>query len=133
MSDDNGFLPTGLRFSAIREKKDTDILLERIEKLEAQEAHINKLHEMINMEDRITAGDVLKRLTLIEGEIKEINRFHDVTLAQYRINHIKKPHKCPVCDGNGIMWDITNKEGLPWPGSQKIECKSCEGKGIVWG
>jgi hypothetical protein len=45
----------------------------------------------------------------------------------------KKPHKCPACEGKGIVWDITTSEGLPWHTSVKIDCKSCNGKGILWG
>lgn len=160
MSDDKGFLPTGLRFSAIHQKKDGEILFERIIKLEE---HLNKIYEMINMEDRITAGDVLNRLTLleekislheinlnrkwqantelsnrlseIESHLKEVCRFQDITNAQYKVNIHKKPHKCPVCDGNKKrIYLNTDVNGDNFKSQvQENKCHVCEGKGIVWG
>lgn len=43
-------------------------LYRRIDELES---HISKLHDMINLEDRITAHDVLCRLTLLENTHKD--------------------------------------------------------------
>lgn len=45
----------------------------------------------------------------------------------------KQPHKCPVCDGRGIMpsafyevpCKIPSVDGSEW-------CRACEGKGILW-
>ena len=44
-----------------------------------------------------------------------------------------KPHKCPLCHAAGIVFDVTNAEGLPYPNSNKIKCPPCDGSGIVWG
>lgn len=72
---------------------------------------------------------------------KNISRYHELVLGacpidiekNIRVNiKGKAPHKCPVCGGNGLKWDITDNQGLPWPTSQKIDCRSCAGKGIVW-
>jgi hypothetical protein len=41
-------------------------IYERFDKLDC---HINKLHEMINLEDRITASDVLCRLKVLEEKM----------------------------------------------------------------
>lgn len=88
------------------------ILQERIDKSEENlkliESHINKIHDMINMEDRVTAGDVLCRLTLLEN--KNISD--------------KKPHKCPICLGRG---------GFFINGVMDEECYACNGTAIVWG
>lgn len=44
----------------------------------------------------------------------------------------KKPHKCPVCEGQGrIFVSDPSKQGVfvldKWQ-----DCPPCEGKGIVW-
>lgn len=83
-----------------------------------------ELEGYMKMEDRVTASDVLMRLT-------EIERFQDITHLQYKKK--KAPHKCPCCSSVGFVFDITNEHSLPWPNSQKITCTPCEGKGIVWG
>lgn len=38
--------------------------------LEGLNAHISKVHDLVNLEDRITACDVLNRLTLLENQCK---------------------------------------------------------------
>lgn len=51
-------------------------------------------------------------------------------------NYSKKPHTCPLCDGEGI-----NKNKLVLEDIRELSnitmknpvCISCEGKGIVWG
>lgn len=35
----------------------------------------------------------------------------------------RKPHKCPICDGNG-------KKRTEF---EILGCNACEGKGIIWG
>ncbi len=37
----------------------------------------------------------------------------------------KKPYKCPVCAGGGIV-------AIEW-GKGSIRCHACKGEGIVWG
>lgn len=39
------------------------------DKVNQLESHIEKLHDMLNLEDRITASDVLCRLTVLEAEV----------------------------------------------------------------
>jgi hypothetical protein len=44
----------------------------------------------------------------------------------------KKPHRCPLCNGVGKVWDI-KIDGMPHFGSPSRNCHSCIGSGIVWG
>lgn len=115
-------------------------VFERIEKLEA---YIEKLHGLINMEDRITASDVLLRLTKLEelnekcfkaNPIAQIEERFKMIEAEFpkikdafRFVKFKKPHKCPLCEGEGYKrWSSENMAG----GGR---CSTCEGIGIVWG
>lgn len=128
------------------------------EEIKILHAHIDKLHDMINMEDRITASDVLNRLTLLEDEIKfnmspEVKKLLDsmdskiielektvtqlvdkiAEIANFYYKEKKTPFKCPVCEGCG------NSKGQIEPNpnfefSMKYaSCHACEGKGVVWG
>jgi hypothetical protein len=66
--------------------------------------------------------------TNIEGEIKELHRFQDITHEQYQFNiknKDKKPHICPLCEGKGKIEYLGKLE--------IVICHSCEGKGIIWG
>lgn len=68
---------------------------------------------------------LIRRIDLLEKEIKELKRFQDVTYEQYKLNINKKtPHKCLICDGNGFLSHAM---------CTRVDCKSCYGKGIVWG
>lgn len=99
--------------------QDLSIAIKRIDMLES---HINKLHEMINLEDRITASDVLCRLTVLESEnkmrqdtiacvdraydeeceklwnhVKELERFQNITHGQYQKIICNGSHHCATC------------------------------------
>lgn len=52
-------------FDVVNKKQDGNSI--RIEKLET---HIEIVHDLVNLEDRITASDVLCRLTLLENQCK---------------------------------------------------------------
>ena len=46
----------------------------------------------------------------------------------------KKPHKCPVCNGKGLLpcgfYNLSSKGILS---DELIEqCKTCKGEGIIW-
>lgn len=50
----------------------------------------------------------------------------------------KIPHKCPVCDGAGLVSRPPNIPGdqRSWDGSSAgfpYSCKACNGTGVVWG
>lgn len=85
-------------------------------------AHIDKLHEMINMEDRITASDVFCRLTKLESSISNWEQEFYFLKDKLR-NNESKPHPCPICDGRG---------GFFINGTMDEECYACEGRSIVW-
>ena len=45
------------------------------------------------------------------------------------------PHKCPVCDGSGLVSRPPHIAGdvATWSaGTATYPCKSCEGKGVLW-
>lgn len=101
---------------------------------------LDRIEGYLEIEDRVTASDVLCRLTKLEEAYtasfetaKEIifqgAQTHASILkceAKYKelekMN--RKPHKCPVCEGH--CGTIIN-------GVIDEDCRSCEGKGIVWG
>jgi RecJ-like exonuclease len=48
---------------------------------------------------------------------------------------MKKPHKCPVCDGTGqISKPVIIPENEEWEGACQgiYSCSACQGTGIVW-
>lgn len=51
---------------------------------------------------------------------------------------MKKPHKCPVCGGRGLVpWQFYqlyyNQEGTASNNyGATTDCRSCQGTGIVW-
>lgn len=118
------------------------------------ESHMNKLHDMINLEDRITACDVLNRLTLLESKkitneldpkvwvfVNERLDKIEKSILETRIQFIdqlgndKKPYICPVCDGKAK--DKTRLVAEPYDQQIHVlinpDCPSCKGTGIVWG
>lgn len=49
------------------------------------------------------------------------------------------PHKCPVCEGRGIVPDYfyvispdIQHNGFTWNSTGSVTCKSCFGTGIIW-
>ncbi len=106
--------------------------------------HIEKVHDLVNLEDRITSSDVLNRLTSLEtrknyqteenrkvskrlNEISNyIARFEDDIhdLQVFKSAKLNTPHKCPICYGLG---------GTKISGTVDQRCNSCEGKGVIWG
>jgi len=44
------------------------------------------------------------------------------------------PHKCPICNGNGIIdAGFYNQTSGYWTSTEGIEaCRACNGTGIVW-
>jgi len=58
---------------------------------------------------------VSERMDVLEGLLSALSHLRHID---------KKPHKCPVCEGQG---------GFYISGTMDSECHACEGKGIVWG
>ena len=46
----------------------------------------------------------------------------------------KKPYKCPVCNGRGVVPAAYYRTGgyLTYYLSSMVTCRTCNGKGIVW-
>jgi hypothetical protein len=55
----------------------------------------------------------------IDGRLNEVEEILN-RITQNDITLGRKPHKCPVCFGNGDTEDYNH-------------CFPCDGKGIVWG
>lgn len=80
------------------------------------------------------------KIRQIDENRKISARVEDIEAAIYKIEHSQKdhdhkiPHKCPVCEGRGIVatgLKIEEVYGTDLKTSK--DCKSCEGKGILWG
>ncbi len=96
-------------------RKDIDRCFERIEELERwKKVAIDKNIQDINK---------IKELEVrIEGCIERTR----IQFMTTRVN--KTPHKCPVCEGKGLvflMYSITD--------THQALCQPCEGKGVIWG
>lgn len=77
----------------------------------------------VNMMKRIEKIEYILGDVLIKGNPMRIGKKENIS------NH-KKPHKCPVCDGECYRNIVADKvSGL----MANPKCLSCEGKGIVWG
>ena len=115
-----------------------------IGQLEGLSDHIEKVHDLVNLEDRVTASDVLNRLTSLETHknyqteenrkvSKRMNEF-EKQILETRVQFIgelgnkKIPHKCPICEGKG-KYQSLNPEP---PYVLHNLCETCEGKGIIW-
>jgi DnaJ-class molecular chaperone len=79
--------------------------------------------------DKTLIEDMQKKIDKLEKSLKEIERFQDITHEEYKLNiKRKKPHKCPVCEGEGYYALCIEACSF-----KLTSCESCEGKGIVWG
>jgi DNA repair exonuclease SbcCD ATPase subunit len=73
------------------------------------------------------------RMDQLETELNTVR-----TLGS-RAYHPKKPHKCPVCNGQGkfltqsALLEPFEKRIIDSAGRHFTLCNGCEGKGIVWG
>ena len=87
------------------------------------EINIKNLHRRIDPIEN--ALDSYK--TSIENLETDVMRLKEHFSGDYQLIATKlSPHKCPVCDGVGLL-DICPAFTLPH------QCGACEGKGIVWG
>lgn len=95
---------------------DYDIILnvhkERLKKLERYISLIEYLDKALK--------DIVMRVCMLEN--RTIDPQQAITNLEYK--NTKKPHKCPICKGEGYLTFYIPKH---------IDCKSCEGKGFVWG
>ena len=120
---------------------------ERLDKLESVSSRAEILCDNFGMMiERVLEPNVTnlhKRIDELETQVKELNRYQDVTHAQHRLFVNRKlPHKCPSCDLTGAIMIENMEEAARFDsnvvmktndGRLFIWCKSCKGEGIVWG
>lgn len=70
------------------------------------------------------------KLQELSTRINELNVMYQSILNELPV-YPKKPHKCPVCDGIGMVKSYMGIKDIS--GCAGFECNACEGKGIVWG
>lgn len=67
----------------------------------------------------------------LEARLEPVERWKKT--AKVLCDQSKKPHKCPVCFGDG-GWNLISAEEMQNNDGKIFKtCKSCEGKGILWG
>jgi hypothetical protein len=102
-----------------REWLANDAEKERIEeenkKLKSEKDFFKKI--AIKLEEYIRVNDKGNGKNIVESLLKEVNEFSNAN------NHNRKPHKCPVCNGNARVIDDT---------ILYKECNVCCRTGIVW-
>lgn len=92
---------------------------------------LNKLEEEIEINDDSCEDAYFELKNSIDSlteMYKELSLKH-VKLIDIELN--KTPHKCPVCDGIGMVKSYMGIKDIS--GCAGFECNACEGKGIVWG
>lgn len=109
-----------------RLEKQNEKLKNRMEHLERRVS--NALPEIVKSIPDMPSNDDIKLNDLL-GRIKELERFQDITHAQYqKVITAKVPHKCPICSGTCIRPEYVIGSCL----MKNQPCGVCEG-GIVWG
>lgn len=110
-------------------------LLDRIVKLESKQEPLftSEMHK-----------DVTQLLNRVH-RLEELMKFsdHDERIhaleSKFEVTHDKKPHKCPLCNGEGKIETHSNiveafeTRIIDNLGRHFKKCNSCEGKGIIWG
>lgn len=91
------------------------ILKERIEKLEKSD-HDERISDLEKIDGEVRLINLEKAIDRIAEVVK---RIHEDDMKSG-----KKPHKCPVCEGQG---------GTFCSGTMDESCYPCDGNGIVWG
>jgi DnaJ-class molecular chaperone len=83
---------------------------------------------IINIENHFT--DILHNF---EKRINMLEYFTDINCKDNECKE-KTPHKCPVCEGRGIIQNGLKIEEVYGTNLKTCkDCHSCEGEGIVWG
>lgn len=95
----------------------------------AHEEYLKKI-ELCNLTQAIDTQvwkHVSERIDNLEVE------FNIIRSLGSRAYNPKKPHKCPVCYGQGSFILESLQEAINNNGCKLKSCHACEGKGIVWG
>lgn len=128
------------------DKMYADILSKRLEKIEYTLGDLLKDHKKIHIQNgpfvndtQKTISDHNERIQHLEESLKlYFDKLAELSLRIEKIrsecrvafeNQNEKPHKCPICDGEG------KKEGNRASNYQPIfymHCLACDGQGIVW-
>lgn len=118
-------------------RQDTISCIDRAydEECEKLENRLNKLENFIC--DIMSSFE--KRFIELEKEIPRIYNAEQIALiANSKRNIYKNPHKCPVCDGLGKLYESFNNifeqldSFMDREGRIVKNCYPCEGRGIVW-
>lgn len=112
----------------IKISKKIDDLEEKIVEVNSSHVgnHIIQLNENVKM---------IERIEKLESKVDSINFLPDLINRAIKIfqdNDGLKPHKCPVCNGNGNHLIDSVEEYLKHDSSRIRKCEPCEGKGIVF-
>ena len=94
---------------------------------------INNLYDTVNL-IRKSLNELRQAIKEHNNEIRNrlehLEQLEKIEDMERQIYSNKKPHKCPVCEGEGKKKIKYLSDGRPLI---VIDCISCEGKGIVWG
>lgn len=97
---------------------------------------INKINERISIVEKYCDKDLADWSELDDKIINALDRIDSLENVYNKwllhdVNQVinRKPHKCPVCSGQGC-YDVEN---LSSSLRVNLECHCCEGKGILWG
>lgn len=72
----------------------------------------------------------------MKKEKKVISEHDNISLPAVSIERTLTPHKCPVCNGNGLVPNgFYLQTSGNWSSSSITPeaCRSCNGTGIIWG
>ena len=87
---------------------------ERLSHLESQVKALTEMYKELS----------LQCANMIDHKIRQIDENRKVSRRMNLLEASRKPHKCPLCDGQG---------GFYISGTMDSECSTCEATGIVWG
>lgn len=101
---------------SIKSECDThcEAILTLEKKLPKIEEHVLKIYELVNIEDRVTASDILCRLTALENICEESVSVNE-SIASI----------CSHCKGHGII-DLNDNTGA------YVNCDWCHSSGRIW-
>lgn len=139
-------------WAAVRKSQSDMLCIEG--QMEGLHEHIEKLYDMVNMEDRITASDFLYRLTRLEDRYEGFTKTQHPRLLKERLDKLDKITEELEQKMNVLLLGHHNLKNLlgslaetresrrPYkcPAcngrsfcEEGMECNACEGSCIIWG